>query len=164
MTTTPPQQPEGALIESALSAVAPRRSVRKAAELAGMSEARWRQIVKGYSSPKTGMHIPVRAPAETLARMAHAAEVTADQLRKVDREDAAVEMERLLGHGEDAPLEVRHLSDEPGWRHLQGVVEEMPPEMRATALRLAAAAIEAAKAERLLVPSASPNEGIDSSE
>ncbi|MFC8723661.1 hypothetical protein [Streptomyces bacillaris] len=60
-----------------------------------MSDARWRQITKGYQSVQ-GHHSPVRAPAETLARMALAVDVTPDELREAGREDAATELIQLL--------------------------------------------------------------------
>lgn len=88
---TPP--PEGALIADALKRA--RISGRQAAADAGMSDARWRQITKGYQSVQ-GNHSPVRAPAETLARMALVVDVTPDQLREAGREDAANELVQLL--------------------------------------------------------------------
>jgi len=72
-------------------------SGRRAAELAGMSEGRWRQIAKGYMAAGGGHAIPVIAPADTLARMALAVGVTADELRKAGREDAADVLTMLIG-------------------------------------------------------------------
>lgn len=57
--------------------------------MAGIGEARWRQIVNGYSSPGSGTYMPVIAPAATLARMAAAVGVTPEQLEEVGRGDAA---------------------------------------------------------------------------
>lgn len=51
-------------------------SIRHASELANMSEGRWRQITKGYQQMSGGVRAPVNAPAETLARMAHAVKLT----------------------------------------------------------------------------------------
>lgn len=70
-------------------------SARKAASLAGMSDARWRHIVNGYQPIARNEQIAVTAPAQTLARMAKVVGVDADQLRAAGREDAADELERL---------------------------------------------------------------------
>lgn len=83
--------------EAALIAAATKRSgmsARKAATRAGISDARWRQIVNGYQSV-SGTNTPVRAPADRLARMAQVVGVTATQLRDAGREDAAAELEEL---------------------------------------------------------------------
>src|SRR5581483_11036709 len=64
-------------------------SVREAARRAGISEGWWRQVVNGYQSLSGGAYGTVRAPAETLARMAQAAGVTADDLTAAGRADAA---------------------------------------------------------------------------
>lgn len=83
---TPAQRPEGQLIEEA--AKTDGRPVRKLAPLAGLSEGRWRQIVKGWMS--SGGHlVEVIAPAATLARMAHVLEVSPEQLAAAGRADAA---------------------------------------------------------------------------
>ncbi|OPC79972.1 hypothetical protein B4N89_02525 [Embleya scabrispora] len=148
MTTPPPQLPEGALIERAQGRHTPRLSNRKAAELAGISEGRWRHIVKGYQTVQAGMHARVVAPAETLARMAHAAGATPAELRAANRSDAAEAYERLLGLGEHSPpIEIHPLADDPAWREFELLVQGTPPTMRAAALRIATAAVEAAKAE-----------------
>lgn len=149
MTTTPPQLPEGALIASAQAQHSPRLSNRKAAGLAGMSEGRWRHIVAGYQTVSAGVHVPVVPPAETLARMAHAVGVTPAQLRDVGRADAAVAYERLRGAGDDAPPVDVHerLDDDPEWQAFEEYVRGTPPEVRAAALRIARAAVEAAKSE-----------------
>lgn len=81
------ETPEGKLIGEATRAA--RKSVRKVADEAGISEGRWRQIVKGYQSVSAGNVIPVKAPAGTLAKMARAVGVTPEQLIEVDRADAA---------------------------------------------------------------------------
>ena len=81
------ETPEGKLIGDATRAA--RKSVRKVADEAGISEGRWRQIVKGYQSVSAGTVIPVKAPAGTLAKMAQAVGVTPEQLIEVGRADAA---------------------------------------------------------------------------
>lgn len=91
----PPQPPEVKLIDDLRQAIRPKLSVRKAAELAGLSEGRWRQLVKGYNQATKDTAVPTNAPAETLARMARVVGATPDQLREVGREDAAHELANL---------------------------------------------------------------------
>jgi hypothetical protein len=91
-TELPGQRPEGKLIQDALTRDG--RSIRTVAPLAGITDARWRQLVKG--SMKTGDQVHEQvARAETLARMAYVVGVTPQELAGVDREDAAVVLERL---------------------------------------------------------------------
>ena len=86
-TSTRPEPPrEAALIEAARKRA--RLSVREAARQAGLSDARWRQITSGYQSV-SGSHIAVKAPADTLARMAQVLHITGEELVEVGREDAA---------------------------------------------------------------------------
>ncbi|MEW2068470.1 helix-turn-helix transcriptional regulator [Streptomyces sp. NPDC007346] len=83
--------------EAALIARAQKRSGlsgRKAASLAGISDARWRQIIHGYQTI-SGTRLPVSAPDGTLARMASVVGVTPDQLREAGRPDAADELEQM---------------------------------------------------------------------
>lgn len=89
------QRPEGALIENALRLK--RMSARKAADKAGMSDARWRQIVNGYASAGAGQVVEVRGPDDAIARMARVAGVSADQLREAGRPEAADLMLTLTG-------------------------------------------------------------------
>lgn len=89
---TPQQTPEGALLEQALKR--DKRSARAVAPLAGITDTRWRQIVKGYQSVG-GQTVPVIAPAATLARMAEVAGITPDQLREAGRDDAALVLEAM---------------------------------------------------------------------
>jgi transcriptional regulator with XRE-family HTH domain len=86
MPEKPAQSAEGAALQRAM--VRERLSARQAANQAGISEGRWRQIVAGYQSAG-GQHIPVTAPPATLARMAAAVGVTADDLTEAGRSDAA---------------------------------------------------------------------------
>lgn len=92
MSDRPEQRPEGRLIAAAQKRH--RTSNREAAPRAGISEARWRHIVTGYRS-EAGQYIPVRGPAETLARMAQVVGVTPEELEEADREDAAAELREL---------------------------------------------------------------------
>lgn len=50
--------------------------------------------MNGYR-PEAGQYIPVRAPAETLARMAQVVGVTPEQLEQANRADAAAELREL---------------------------------------------------------------------
>lgn len=95
MTEVDAAYPEGVLIDELRDAHRPRLSVRKAAEQAGISEGRWRQIVKGYQQVTSDVRAPVRAPADTLARMAKVVGATPEQLRNANREDAAEELQAL---------------------------------------------------------------------
>jgi transcriptional regulator with XRE-family HTH domain len=54
-------------------------SLRRAGSLAGISEARWRQLENGYRTTRIGP-APETAPARTLARMAAAVGVTPAEL------------------------------------------------------------------------------------
>lgn len=81
------QRPEGQLIESALRMKG--ISGRQAAAEAGISDARWRQIVNGYQSAGGGQTITVVGPDETIARMARVVGVTPEQLRAAGRPEAA---------------------------------------------------------------------------
>lgn len=95
VTEVPERRPEGVLIENARASMSPKLSGRAAADAAGISEGRWRQIINGYLSAGGGNYVPVIAPPDTLARMAHVVGVTPDQLVEVDRGDAASELHRL---------------------------------------------------------------------
>ncbi len=85
---TPKQPEEARIIDAAQKSAVPRISMREAAKRSGMSDGRWRQIVKGYQGTGTG-RIPVVAPDETLARMALAVGVTDSQLVEAGRPAAA---------------------------------------------------------------------------
>lgn len=104
VTEVPEQRPEGALIERAREARSPRLSIRAAAEAAGLSDGRWRQIVNGYQSAGASQYITVVGPAETIARMAKVVGVTAEQLSEVGRGDAAGELLRLNQSIESRPV------------------------------------------------------------
>lgn len=78
----------GQLIEDARKALRPKVSARKAAERAGISEGRWRQITKGYQATAGG-RIPVPGPVETLARMARVVGVSPEQMAAAGRQDVA---------------------------------------------------------------------------
>jgi transcriptional regulator with XRE-family HTH domain len=87
-------------------------SIREAAKRAGMSDARWRQIATGYQRVG-GQEIPVRAPADTLARMAQVLGLTPEELERVGRDDAAEVLAEISpiaqssenAHGYSPPVE-----------------------------------------------------------
>lgn len=97
----PPQSPEGRLIEDAAKVSG--RSVRQLAANAGISDARWRQIVRGSQPAGSGHHIPVRARSETLARMAQVVNVQPAELAAAGRPDAAELLTRMLAAGDQRP-------------------------------------------------------------
>ncbi|MEV5007250.1 hypothetical protein [Streptomyces sp. NPDC055692] len=129
MDARPGPPPEGALIKAGLKLR--RLSARKAAEQAGISDARWRQITSGYQSV-SGSRIPVRAPADTLARMSLVAGVTPEQLIGAGREDAA-----------EILREIAETSAEPGSPytndpHIDAIAKlftTLPPEAQDEVLR-----------------------------
>lgn len=90
----PEQRPEGRLIAAALRRS--KLSARRASQLAGMSDGRWGQIVRGYQTMGDDVFAAVRAPADTLARMAKVVGVTPEQLEAAGREDAAEELRELV--------------------------------------------------------------------
>jgi hypothetical protein len=91
---TPGQTPEGRLIEEAAKATG--RSIRALAANAGMSDTRWRQVIRGHQQGPGGRTIEARASATALARMAIAVKVDPEQLEEVGRGDAADEQRRIL--------------------------------------------------------------------
>lgn len=106
---TPSQPPEARVIDAAQKAAVPKLSIRKAAERAGISEGRWRQIVKGYQGTGTG-RLPVVAPDETIARMALAVGVTDSQLGEAGRPQAAEVLRQLLATSEQPDVELTQVS------------------------------------------------------
>ena len=86
--------PEGQLIANAQKRLG--LSARKAAAAAGISDSRWRHIINGYQPVGQGQTIPVRAPADTLARMASVVGVTPKELAVAGRADAAEELHQIF--------------------------------------------------------------------
>lgn len=81
------QRPEGKLLGDAMKRTG--KSARKLAPDTGLTDSRLRHIVNGYQPAGQGQKIVVIAPADTLARIARAFGVTADQLENAGRSDAA---------------------------------------------------------------------------
>lgn len=99
---TPRQPREGRLIEAA--ATASGLSVKKLSANAGISDTRWRHIVRGWQPGPGGAVNPVTAPAMTLARMAFAVGVPPEELAKTGRTDAADLLERMDASGADSVI------------------------------------------------------------
>lgn len=102
MTEKPTPTPEGKLIQAAIKRAG--LSARKAADRAGISEGRWRQIASGYQVAAKGTYIPVVGPPDTVAAMAHVAGVTPEQLAEAGRKDAAEELRGIAPSGGADPL------------------------------------------------------------
>ncbi|MBC9729888.1 helix-turn-helix transcriptional regulator [Streptomyces sp. TRM68367] len=92
MMKTPSPPPEAVLIRNAQKRSG--LTVGQAAEQAGIGRSRWNQIVAGYQRVG-GTAVEVKAPPETLARMALVVGVTPAQLRDAGREKAAVALEEF---------------------------------------------------------------------
>jgi len=67
----------------------PALSRRQAAARAGISPSQWSDVERGSKRAGPGIVIPVRATAETLAKMAAAVGVSAGELTAAGRDDAA---------------------------------------------------------------------------
>jgi hypothetical protein len=98
----PHQQPEGELIDRLRKSRLPKMSATKAANLAGMSEGWWRQLIKGHQA-RNGLYIPAVAADDTLARMAAVVGATPEQLEDVGRDGAAVVLRALLSNPPSNP-------------------------------------------------------------
>ncbi|OMC00349.1 hypothetical protein A5733_04355 [Mycobacterium sp. NS-7484] len=109
--------PEAELIERLRAEIRPPLSARAAARAAGISEGRWRQIVKGYNKATSDVRVPVIAPAETLARMAKAVGAGPEQLSEVGREDAADELLLIYARGK-VDIEQSTSADDD-WKRVQ---------------------------------------------
>ncbi|MDN3056924.1 helix-turn-helix transcriptional regulator [Streptomyces sp. SRF1] len=128
--TRPEPPPEAALIRTALKVA--RLSARSAAKRAGISDARWRQIVSGYQSV-SGEQIPVKAPADTLARMAQVVGVSADQLTGAGREDAAQALREMEALAPSMPTET--YASDPHIEAVMQLLTTLPPEAQEEVLR-----------------------------
>jgi transcriptional regulator with XRE-family HTH domain len=89
---TPEPPPEAALIRSHREALTPPMSRRQAAAKAGISPSQWSDIERGTKKAGPGITVPVRATAETLAKMAHIVGASAAELASAGRGDAAREL------------------------------------------------------------------------
>ncbi|WP_406321738.1 helix-turn-helix domain-containing protein [Streptomyces sp. NBC_00519] len=127
----PAPPPEAVLIREALKQV--RLSGREAARRSGVSNTRWRQIISGYQTV-SGSHVPVVAPAETIARMAQATQVTPDELRQAGRADAAAELERLAPPPTPGNTPGSY-ADDPQVTAIAALLATLPPEAQEAVLR-----------------------------
>lgn len=105
MTSDPPlERPEEAMLLEAFTEQ-DSRSIRQLAAEAGISDGRWRQVLKG-SMTSGGHTLPVVAPAATLARMAYVLGVPSAGLDRAGRADAAQALEKLRSQPhKPAPIE-----------------------------------------------------------
>ena len=84
---TPP--PEAQLIRRSREAAGSSLSRRQAAAKAGISPSQWSDVERGSKRAGPGIVIPVIATPDTLAKMAAAVGVTAEDLTAAGRADAA---------------------------------------------------------------------------
>lgn len=124
MSERPAAPPEGTLITAALKRT--KLSARAAARQAAISDARWRQITSGYQTV-SGTQVPVRAPADTLARMALVVGVTPEQLAEAGRQDAADALREIL---EDEPRQAEAGDEELTTAELIARAEELMAKAR----------------------------------
>ena len=89
MSVHPEAPREADLIRQRREALVPAMSRRQAAAKAGLSPSQWGDVERGRKKAGSGIVVPVQATADTLARMAHAVSVSADDLASAGREDAA---------------------------------------------------------------------------
>lgn len=87
--------PEGDIIEAARKKMVPKMSVRRAAEITGISESWWRQIVKGTRPAAVGVDVDVHGPTETVALMAKTVDADSDEFRTIERHDVADRLDYL---------------------------------------------------------------------
>jgi len=109
MDERPDAPPEGKLIAEALARSG--MSIRQASKRAGISYGRWRQITSGFQNVSPGSWAKVTGPARTVARMAAAVGVTADEMAAAGRDDVA-EILRDGAAREPAPETTRGYTEE----------------------------------------------------
>src|ERR1700722_2152904 len=85
----PPPPAEADLIRRRREGAEPALSRRQAAAKAGISPSQWSDVERGHKMAGAGVAVPVRATAETLARMAQGVGVASDETGAVGRKDAA---------------------------------------------------------------------------
>ena len=111
MEQRPAQPPEGKLIAAAQERSG--QSIRKAAEQAGISYGRWRQIASGVQHVSPGNYAAVHAPAKTVARMAAVVGITAEQLETEGQRPDAAEALREMRKAEPAEAQAPATSATP---------------------------------------------------
>lgn len=110
MSGQPAPPAEAELIRQRREAARPPVSRRQAAANAGISPSQWSDIERGCKKAGQGSVIPIRATAETLARMAQTIGVTPDELAAAGRQDAS----SILLASENHASMTRRLSAVPG--------------------------------------------------
>lgn len=86
----------GRILEAARESLIPPVSKREAARRAGISDARWRQIVTGVMSAGRGQTVDVNTTESTLARMARAVGADAEDVLTAAGFTATDAPERVL--------------------------------------------------------------------
>ena len=110
MSAQPEAPAEARLIQQAREQALPPLSRRQAAASAGISVSQWSDIERGSKKAGLGTVVPIRATAQTLARMARTVGLTADSLTAAGRADAAAVLQNL---DQEQDLQIR-LSSVPG--------------------------------------------------
>ena len=103
MSVQPVAPAEADLIRQRRESAEPALSRRQAAARAGISPSQWGDVERGSKTAGSGVVAPVRATAETLARMARAIGVSPEDFEAAGREDAA-----SLLRNADAAQDLRH--------------------------------------------------------
>jgi transcriptional regulator with XRE-family HTH domain len=136
--------PEANLIRRWREAAVPPLSRRQAAARAGISPSQWSDVERGSKRAGPGIVIPVLATAETLAKMATAVGLGAEELAAAGRDDAA---DQLRSAGRQEILGKR-LAAVPGLGFLAG---QLRPEAdaRSELLPLVARGLDAIDASNL---------------
>lgn len=102
----PPSTPEGQLIRRVRESKRPRLSIPEAAKKAHIGEATWGNTERGYRPVGRGQPpVPFSPSAKILAHMAYELGMTPEDLRGVQRADAAEVLDEMYGP-EPAPMEI----------------------------------------------------------
>ncbi|MCK2214245.1 helix-turn-helix domain-containing protein [Actinomadura sp. ATCC 31491] len=124
---------EGALIRSARKSTPERLTIPQAAEKAGISAETWGHMERGHKPVGRGQPpAPYVAQADVVARAARVVGLTSDELRKVDRPDAAEALARMLRDPhDDEQLEVLKIETRRGrvWFEVRPDLEESRREL-----------------------------------
>lgn len=132
MSGQPAAPAEALLIQQRREAATSPISRRQAAAKAGISPSQWSDIERGQKRAGQGTVIPVRATAETLARMARTIGIAPDELAAAGRQDAA----DILLASEQRQSLGRRLSRVPGigqigWPERTTEINELLPAIAA---------------------------------
>lgn len=132
MSGQPAAPAEARLIQQRREAATSPISRRQAAAKAGISPSQWSDIERGHKRAGQGTIVPVRAIAETLARMAQTIGISPDDLAAAGRQDAAA----ILLADEQRQSLGRRLSRVPGvgdigWPEHTAEINELLPAIAA---------------------------------